>query len=145
MSLHPDFAVVGGRVQITRSWSIELPAEFNHRVEDGDVCLWRPGITLWLSAWSPPDERSPATTVQWLRGQISPAAYDIEEESGRDIARLSYRLVEDASDGRAPAFYGFAVDDRGYLQLAAYVDDPSDDALVEGVFRSTESSRSASA
>ncbi len=136
MSLHPDFPVVSGRHTLTRTWVVGLPGDFNRRVEDEGVCIWRPGLTLWFSVWSSADERQPSETLTWLRSEIAPDAYDVRIEP----LRLSYRLAEQSDDARVSALYGFVVAPSSYLQFAAYADDETDLDVGRTVFDSAEAS-----
>lgn len=50
--LHPDYPVVSGDYQLTETWSVSLPLKFNRRIEDGSLILWRPGLTIYFTAWN---------------------------------------------------------------------------------------------
>ena len=47
--LNPQFPIVEGRYQMTGEWSIALPGQFNRRIENQDLVIWRPGFTIWLA------------------------------------------------------------------------------------------------
>jgi hypothetical protein len=53
MSLHPDYPTIEGRYPLTSDWELDLPQKFNRRIEDGNMVLWRPGLTLRISVWEP--------------------------------------------------------------------------------------------
>lgn len=131
--MNPEFPVVSGRHQLTEEWWIELPVEFNRRIEDGDLCLWRPGATIWISVWGKADEPLDKT-LAWLREDIDPEGFDVVEELDGRVGRIRYRLDEESEDKRAPAFYGFVVQPESHLQFAAYVDAEDDVELVGAVF-----------
>ena len=58
--LNPHFPVVTGRHQLTAEWSIDLPGEFNRRIDDGDLVFWRPGITAFVAIWNTTTPRASA-------------------------------------------------------------------------------------
>lgn len=130
--LHPDFPVVTGNYRLAPIWSVSLPLKFNRRNEDGSIILWRPGITLYVDAWSNDHDESMDIRLAELKLDISPDAFEAREEKNRGIQRFSYRLVEDG----VHALYGFVVVNSGHLQVAVYFDNPSDVELVRSIFAS---------
>lgn len=87
--------------------------------------LWRPVLTLWLRS-----EEVSATSLEdrlnELRGEISADASELRSEQRGELAWLTYRLQEDANDGRAAALYAFVVGRLGDLRIAAYFDREDD-------------------
>ena len=134
--LHPDFPVIEGLYQITRDWSVTLPSAFNRRVEEGDLVIWRPGMTIWTAVWGNDDNKSEEERISWIKTDISSDAFDISEEKEGDVIRLKYRLVEDTGDDRIPAYYCFAVGKTGYVQMAIYFDSESDLYDAELIWKS---------
>jgi type II secretory pathway pseudopilin PulG len=124
--LHPDFPVVEGKYQMTKRWSITLPGRFNRRIEDGDLVIWRPGFTIWVSALNNDKNESKEDRLARLRKDVSPDAFDVEDVSEEGVLRLRYRLNETSEDRRVAAFYGFVVGVNGHIQLGIYFDDEGD-------------------
>jgi len=122
IQLHPDFPVVHGEYQMTSDWAINLPIEFNRRVEDGSLVLWRPGFTIWIDARNNDLDRSTDEQLDWLKTLISKDAFDIKESNDNDMKLLTYRLSESMGDDRVPALHCFAVSSSGYVSLAIYFD-----------------------
>ena len=135
MKLHPDYPVVEGQYQMTKDWTVELPSKFNRRIEDGDLVLWKPGFTIWATAWNNDKSESQEERLDWIRSDSSTKAFDVSSDSEEGIVRYSYRLEEE-EDERQPAFYGFAIGTQGHIQMAIYFD--SADAIDEAsaIFRS---------
>lgn len=132
--LHPDFPVVTGDYQLTDTWAISLPLKFNRRFEDGQLVLWRPGITIYVIAWNNDhDEPSEARLAQ-LKTEISPDAFEAEESQNGTTQQFSYRLIENG----VHALYGFAVDRDGHLQIAVYFDAESDIGVARAIFASAK-------
>jgi hypothetical protein len=128
--LHPDFPVVTGDYQLTDTWSLSLPLKFNRRIEDGSLILWRPGLTIYFTAWNNDHQESVDVRLAKLKSLISPNAFESRESKHHVIAQFSYRLVEDSVN----VLYGFAINDDGHLQVALYFDDESDIDLAHTVF-----------
>ena len=132
--LHPDFPVVSGRYALTNEWSVELPIEFNRRIEEGSLVLWRPRFTIWINVWNNDHGESTESRMSWMKAGRSPDARDIEEDVGGGFGRISYRLAEDGVE----ALYGLVVAESGHLQLALYFDDESDVAMARDILDSVE-------
>lgn len=124
--LHPDFPVVEGRYQLTKEWSVILPGKFNRRMEDGDLVLWRPGMTIWVSIWGNDKGKNKETRLQGIKAGISPKAFDVSSTKMGTILQLTYRLKEEIEQGAVPAVYCFAFGDSGHVQMAIYLDNEKD-------------------
>ncbi|MCY0964086.1 hypothetical protein [Parathalassolituus penaei] len=124
--LHPDFPVIEGRYQMTKEWSVTLPEKFNRRIEDGDLVIWRPGVTLWIAAWGNDKNENADVRLKATRDDISPKAFDIQTSKTDHILRLTYRLREGNEQGAVPAYYCFAFGDTGHVQMAIYLDHERD-------------------
>lgn len=136
MSLHPDFPIVSGECQLSENWALTLPMEFNRRLEDQDLVLWRPGITIWMSLWNNDHNESIAERLAWIRDDISEEAFEVVLDGESDPGRLRYRLNEPREDGIVYALYGFVVKDMGHLQIAIYVDDEGDIETAKNILDS---------
>lgn len=79
--LHPHFPVVEGKYQMTKKWSVTLPGRFNRRVEDGDLVIWRPGFTIWVSALNNDKNESKEVRLARLQKGMSSDAFDVEDVS----------------------------------------------------------------
>lgn len=124
--LHPDFPVVEGRYQMTKEWSVTLPGKFNRRIEDGELVLWHPGMTMWVAVWGNDKNENKESRLKRIRADISPQAFDVETSKTSGVLRLSYRLKEGNEQGAVPAYYCFAVGDSGHVQMAIYLDKEND-------------------
>ncbi len=124
--LDPDFPVVDGRYQMTKEWSVDLPSNFNRRMEDGSLVMWKPGFTIWTSVWGNDNAEAADDRLKSLRAQASPNAFDSMTESSGGLLRYSYRLVEEFHDAQQAAFYCFAIGASGHVQMAIYFDTAED-------------------
>lgn len=140
MSLHPDFPVVEGQHQLTSEWAITLPEPFNRRIEDGDLVLWRPGITAWIAIWINDEGASIASRLDDLKAHMAPEAEDIEEHQADSTVYYAYRLAEepdeDTDDGRLPGYYCYAFDAGSHVQMAVYFDEEIEVEAARALHRS---------
>ena len=134
--LHPDFPVISGEYQMTKEWRVNLPGDFNRRVEDGDLVIWRPGFTMWISAWGNDDNKTQQQRLSWIKEDISENAFDLIELNENNLLKISYRLNEESDDERVAAYYCFAVSNSGYVQMAIYFDSKDDLDIAESIWRS---------
>lgn len=136
-NLNPHFPIVEGHYQLTDDWSLQLPASCNRRIEDGDLVLWRPGLTAWIAIWHNDNGASIGERLGWVKDEQSPDAYAAQERQEHGIHYYSYRLDEvDADDDRTPALYGYAYADDSHVQIAIYFDDEADAAVAAALFAS---------
>ena len=136
VKLHPDYPVVDGAYQMTKNWSVDLPSQFNRRIEDGSLVIWRPGFTMWIEAYGNDDARTNEDRVDEIRADSSPDRYDEMTESEDDLIRYSYRLSENEPDSRRDALYCFAVAEAGHIMMAIYFDDTDDITYALKIWRS---------
>lgn len=139
MSLHPGFPVIEGHHRFTREWALELPGEFNRRVEEEGLVIWRPGLTFWIAAWDPEPEGTTEDTLAWILDSASPERTDEALERGDGLIRLTYRQREHDPQRRPPhytAISGYVIGAPGHVQISAYCDGPGDIAAGEAVIRS---------
>ena len=141
--LRPDFPVVEGRYQMTKDWAVTLPGQFNQRIEDGALVLWRPGITAWTIIWNNNKAESQEERLDWLRRDTSPEAFDSKVETDGDITRYAYRLTEQREGANVQGLYAFAIGVDGHVQMAIYFDDERDLETAREMWRSLDETRAA--
>ena len=127
MSLHPDYPVVSGPYLMTSEWSVLLPDEFNRRIEDGDLVLWRPALTFWVAAWG--NDRGESKDERLNSTLQSASEYRREQQIERtdELIRLTYELPEEDPERPTPIYKsisGYAISAAGQLQISAYFDTP---------------------
>jgi hypothetical protein len=133
----PGFPIVEGHHPLTTTWSIHLPERFARRIEDGQLVLWRPGFTIWLTAWNNDHGESRGKRLAGTKNSGSPQRFEEHESVANNLTRYSYRLRDENENGPVESLYGFVFSDDGHLQMAIYFDNPKDEAearkLVESV------------
>jgi hypothetical protein len=126
----PGFPVVEGDYALTSKWSIHLPERFARRVEEGDLVLWRPGLTIWLAIWNNDHDKSRSERLEAIKKSASPNRFEEHEDDANNLTRYSYRLRDENEDGPVESFYGFILSEEDQLEMAIYFDDPADEAAA---------------
>jgi hypothetical protein len=124
--LSPNFPVIEGKHQITKSWSMSLPTQFNRRIEDEDIVIWKPGFTIYIAVWNNDNNLSHESLFNSVTEDISLEAFDVNSNENGEINFFSYRLNEDINDQRVAAFYCYAISPNGYVQSVMYFDNEKD-------------------
>lgn len=131
------FPVVEGEHALTATWSIHLPEPFARRVEEGSLVLWRPGVTIWLTAWNNDHGESQADRTAWIKASASPERFGERENSADRITRFSYRLRDETEEGSVESLCAYIISDDGQLQMTVYFDDPADESMARKLVDST--------
>jgi hypothetical protein len=112
---------------MAKNWRLTLPEEFNRRIEDGSLVLWRPELTFWINIWN----NDQHATVDELLGKLMAGANpERRQESIKrtdDVIGWTYELAEevaDSDDAACTSVNGYIISALGYVQISAYVDTP---------------------
>ena len=133
--LNPQFPIVEGRYQMTGEWSIALPGQFNRRIENQDLVIWRPGFTIWLAIWNNDKNQTQRVRLNNIKSDISQKAFNLEESEDAGVLLFSYRLAEESEDKRVPALYGVVFGKSGHVQAAIYFDKESDAQVAKQILK----------
>jgi hypothetical protein len=99
--LNPGFPVVEGKYQFTKFWNITLPSQFNRRIEDQDIVIWKPGFTIYLAVWNNDRNLSRDDLFAEVIKDIAIEAFDINLKKHEKVTLFSYRLNENMGDQRS--------------------------------------------
>jgi len=121
-----QYPLVNGRYQMTADWSIELKTEYRKRIEDGDLVIWRPGITNWIAVWGIKEGETKESTLAWIKETSNPEAVKAFEREKAGYLAWAYLLHEKTEEDERWALYGFMISESGQVQMATYFDDKSD-------------------
>ncbi|PQO30172.1 DUF2185 domain-containing protein [Blastopirellula marina] len=136
--LHPEFPILeAGPFSLTDRWSLQLPLRFNQRLEeDGQMVLWRPGVTIYASVWGiPEDGDSSFATLREVTRDRDPGAFDYVDQEVGNLLRIGYRLIEDHDGAEVHSLYCFVADADGYVHLAIYLDNPGDVEMAQTLWK----------
>ena len=128
--LNPDFSVVSGDYVMTKGWRISLDDEFNRRIEDGSMVLWKPELTFWINVWNNERGASPDELLQEILVRANPERTAEKTTRGDATIHLTYELAEDdaerpdSASGSRASINGFIIAAPGYVQVSAYADTP---------------------
>src|SRR5262245_49033155 len=103
MTLHPDYPVVSGHFEMTDEWTLELPEQFNRRVEDGSLVLWRPELTFWITVWGNGGKDRERRLASILEA-ASDLRTDQQIERTETVTRLTYELTEEDAARATPVY-----------------------------------------
>ncbi|MBV7298406.1 hypothetical protein [Enterovibrio paralichthyis] len=131
-----ELDAVSGEYALTDEWALTLPEPFESRMEDGDLVLWRPGMTIWCFIWGIDAIESREDALEWVREDQASEAFDTFESDENGVLRYRYRLFEETNDFKVASMYGFAFSHTSYIQLGIYLDDEADYAEAVALFDS---------
>ncbi len=118
---------------MTDTWSVTLPSEFAKRIEEGDLVLWRKGLTCWIVVYDLKDGETPKQRLDWLKGDASKDAVERWESVDAMPLRYAYLLHEKEEAGERWALYTFTVGDRSHVMMAIYFDKKDDLAEARAI------------
>ena len=123
----PEFPLVEGDHALTETWSIHLTDTFARRIEDGDLVLWRPGLTIRLTPWGNDKRDSLFERLKAIKKHVSPDRFSEFESNADKLTRYVYRLRDENENGIVESLYAYILSDDGHLQMAVYFDNPKDE------------------
>jgi hypothetical protein len=126
----PGYPLVQGEHTLTDTWSIHLSESFARRIEDESLVLWRPGLTLWMTAWGNDDAESQAERLKWAKNCASADRTDERVTQAGGVTRFAYRLVDRDEEGEVASLNVVLLGDDEELQVAAYFDTEADEAMA---------------
>jgi hypothetical protein len=140
----PGFPIVLGDHALTREWQIHLPEKFARRIEEGDLVLWRPGLTVWLAAWGNTHGESQSARLAHIKETASrDRTAERERVTPDGLTRFDYRLRDQNDDGPVESLNGFVIGDDGEVNVAVYFDDVADEPTAYLLVDSIRSRRPA--
>jgi len=123
----PGFPLVQGDHAVTARWMLHLPGQFARRMEDGDLVLWRPGLTVWVAAWGNDNSQSQSERLERAKRASSPDRFEERQSTSDDLSRFSYRLRDRSEDGPVESIYSLTFAEDGEMNMAIYFDDRVDE------------------
>lgn len=120
-------AADAGSVRLTADWSATLTETMLRRVEDGNLVLWRPGLTAFFSVFDVGPSEARKELVAEFLAEADESRFDEHQDLRGPVWRARYRLQEtDAEDGERSGLYGIAVTAKSKVVAAVYFDEESD-------------------
>jgi hypothetical protein len=131
--LHPDFPIAEGRHSLDREWSLFLPAKFNRRTTDGNLVLWRPGITTWAAIWSNTRRQTRMQRLARIKNDKAAHAAFARESWRERLLFLTYRLPSATESEYGAALYCAVLADNSHVELAVHFDHETDMPIAESI------------
>ncbi len=124
--------------RITKEWIIDIPEDFEHRVEDGKLVFWKTGITVITVAFILPEDTGKLELLNQIQGKMPEDILETFVSTQGEIVGLGYtRVQKREGEKNRLALYTFTASDTSCLQAAYYLDDPEDLAWAKAVWKST--------
>lgn len=123
--------------RITPEWIMDIPEDFEHRVEDGKIIFWKTGVTVIAVAFSLPEDTGKLQLLNQIQGKMPEDLLETFVSTKGEIVGLGYtRVQKRAGEKNRLALYTFTASDTSCLQAAYYLDDPEDLAWAKAVWSS---------
>jgi hypothetical protein len=135
-----EFPKVEGRYQMTKSWSIELPEEYRRHFAEGNLALWRNGMTHWIAVWTIPDDSTPESTLTWVKNDKPESIIEEFEPARHGYLSWGFLQEEKLEQLDRWALYSYTIGKHGYVQMASYIDDRADLQKALTVWKSLQES-----
>jgi len=113
--------------RITSEWLIDLPDDFEKRVEEDKLVFWKTGITIIIAAFRLPDDMDKLELLNQVQSKIPENALEKLVSTKGEIVGLGYtQLLKTHGENDRLSLVTFTASDSSFLQVAFYLDDPND-------------------
>jgi hypothetical protein len=114
-------------IRVTHEWIINLPDDFESRVEDEELIFWRTGVTVIIAAFRLPEDTGKLELLNQIQKMMPEDALETLISTKGEIVGLGYTQIQ-KQEGKKNrlSLYTFTASDTSCLQTAYYLDDPSD-------------------
>jgi len=112
---------------ITHEWFIDIPEDFDHRVEEGKLVFWKTGITVAVVAFRLPGETGKLELLNQIQKKIPDDMIETFVSTKGEIVGLGYtQILKCAGEKDRLSLTTFTASDTSCLQTAFYLDNPDD-------------------
>lgn len=124
--------------RITTDWIMDIPEDFERRVEDEKLIFWKTGITIITVAFSLPEGIGKLELLNQIQNKMPEEVLETFVSTKGEIVGLGYTSVQKREgEKNRLALYTFTASDTSCLQAAYYLDDPEDLEWAKSVWTST--------
>ena len=124
--------------RITNEWIMDVPEDFERRVEDGKLIFWKTGITIITVAFSLPEDTGKLELLNQIQEKRPEDVLETFVSTKGEIVGLGYtRVQRREGEKNRLALYSFTASETSCLQTAFYLDDPQDLEWAKSVWQST--------
>jgi len=123
--------------KITSEWLIDLPDDFEKRVEDDKLIFWKTGISVIIAAFSLPDGTTKIELLNQIQAKLPKDALEKLVSTKGKIVGLGYTQFQSLGEGKQRlSLTTFTASDSSCLQTAFYLDDPTNLDWAKSVWKS---------
>jgi hypothetical protein len=113
--------------RITSEWLIDLPDDFEKRVEEDKLVFWKTGVTIIIAAFRIPPDTGKLELLNQIQSKIPENALEKLVSTKGEIVGLGYtQLQKVKNENDRLSLITFTASDSSCLQVAFYLDDPND-------------------
>lgn len=124
-------------LQITNEWLIDLPEDFEKRVEEDKLVFWKTGISIIIAAFSLPDQTNKMELLNQIQQKTPEDALETLVSTKGEIVGLGYTQLQELKGGmKRLSLTTFTASESSCLQIAFYLDDPADLDWAKSAWRS---------
>ncbi|MDY6867044.1 MAG: hypothetical protein SVT56_03945 [Chloroflexota bacterium] len=114
--------------RVTNEWIINLPHDFERRVEDEKLIFWKTGITVIIAAFTLPEDTGKLELLNQIQKKMPEDVLEAFVSTKGEIVGLGYTQVQDIKgENDRLALTTFTASDTSCIQTAFYLDDPAAD------------------
>jgi len=133
--------------RITTEWLINIPDEFEHRVEDEKLIFWKTGITVIAVPFRLPKNTSKLELLNRIQENVPESIMETYVSTKGEIVGLGYTQFQKIEgEKKRLSLTTFTASDTSCLQTAFYLDDSTDlewaKSVWKGIVFHTEDSNS---
>lgn len=122
--------------QITREWIINLPEDFENRVEDEKMIFWKTGVTVVVAAFRLPENTHKIALLNQIQSKMPGDTLETLVSTKGEVVGLGYTRIHAKANGKKRlSLYTFTSSDTSCLQTAFYLDDPDDLPWAKSVWK----------
>lgn len=113
--------------RITSEWLIDLPDDFEKRVEEDKLVFWKTGITIIIAAFRISEGTDKLELLNQVQIKIPENALEKLVSTKGEIVGLGYtQLQKVQNENDRLSLITFTSSDTSFLQVAFYLDNPDD-------------------
>ena len=123
-------------LRITSEWLIDLPDEFEKRVEEDKLVFWKTGITIIIAAFRLPEGTGKLELLNQIQSKIPESALEKLVSTKGEIVGLGYTQIQKIKgQNDRLSLVSFTASDTSCLQVAFYLDNPTDLDWAKSVWK----------
>lgn len=113
--------------QITKEWLINLPEDFESRVEEEKLIFWKAGVTVIAVVFRVPEQTGKIELLNQIQEKLPDDALETLVSTKGEIVGLGYTQIHKVlNEKNRLSLYTFTASDTSCLQVAFYLDNPED-------------------